>query len=121
MADRPGSTAENMAQVIAKAMNVPTYRERFMALAGGTIEQKYLRNAFDFDGWPALLFRGAGFNHACRPNVVFATTKRRTMVFRTARDVKKGEELCDSYTTACRSKTDAHRRLWSQYGFVCDC
>lgn len=123
---RPGSTLKNMDFLIKLALTVDP--DAFMKLAprSGSIknqyEDKYKRNAFMFAGYPAILFKGAVFNHSCTPNVHFEPNADKTqMIFTTTRDILAGEELCDSYTTQCISIGAAHARLKSQYGFTCDC
>ena len=120
---RTGSTEKNAAYLIKTAM--ATCPDAFMALAPRSVDDvwlKYKRNAFTFAGYPALLFNGAVFNHACDPNVKFAVNKDKTqMIFTAMRDIAAGEELCDSYTTKATCIADAHARLKSQYGFQCTC
>ena len=83
------------------------------------VQLKYKRNAFFINGFATILFLGAKLNHSCDHNVVFTAIELKgepVIVFKTVRDVKVGEELCDNYLL---NDVD-HDRLLSQYGFTCD-
>lgn len=120
---RPGSTQKNMMALIRLGMDVcPAAFMKLAPRSSDDLVLKFKRNAFNFAGYPALLFHGAVFNHSCKANVHFAPNNMKTqMIFTTTRDIEVGEELCDSYTTQCKSTEVAHSRLKSQYGFVCCC
>ena len=83
---------------------------------------KYMRNAFGSAQGPALLFQGAMFNHSCSPNTLFSMQKG-AFVFRTCRDVPKGQQLFDRYGHGHKDECDTayHQRLFAQYGFRCKC
>lgn len=85
---------------------------------------KYSRNAFGYyiknRRVPVILFHGAIFNHSCVPNVIFFA-KDNKMYFVTTRDIKKGEEICDSYIDLALNKSERQNRLLNQYGFLCQC
>lgn len=82
---------------------------------------KYICNAFNFfDKGPAILLTGSIFNHSCNPNIIFGK-KNDIMCFFTIRDIKKDEELCNSYTNIFKSTKYRKLHLLSQYGFECDC
>ena len=61
-------------------------------------------------------------NHSCDPNVVIEHRTCATAVAVAKRDIKAGEELCNSYidleeANHLAARTDALRH----YNFVCDC
>ena len=104
-------------------------KDRFMNLAPrdyegqDLYELKFKRNAFNYNGYAAILFEGAKFNHSCDHNVIFEPTYEKGvnyMVFKTVRDVEAGEELCDNYLLSDK-KGKSHQRLKEQYGFICTC
>jgi len=83
---------------------------------------KYIFNAFEgnMDG-PLTLPLVARFNHSCNPNVKFKfDNKTKLMSVQTIRNIKKGEELFDSYL---ENKSIINHRdyLYNHYGFYCDC
>ena len=90
--------------------------------------EKYKRNAFNLNNLydingiiiPGILLNGAIFNHSCDPNISF-TYSNSKMYFFTNRDIKKGEELCDSYIDISMSCTDRQLALDKRYGFICNC
>ena len=43
------------------------------------------------------------------------------MVFVASRDIKIGEEICDTYIDLFLNKKDRQTRLLNQYGFNCEC
>lgn len=80
---------------------------------------KYLRNGFGTEE-PIILFKGAMMNHSCIPNVIFIQ-EGNIMYFVTARDIQRGEEICDTYLDITLNKKDRQKRLLDQYGFICRC
>ncbi|KAF2265479.1 SET domain-containing protein [Lojkania enalia] len=74
---------------------------------------------FGYGCWPSASY----FNHSCGPNV----EKRRVgraWEFRTAQEVKAGEELCITYLSGEERKLSRGRRgvvLRANWGFVCGC
>lgn len=81
---------------------------------------KYMCNAFEFNDLPVILFNGTMLNHSCLPNIMFGPDGE-YMVFEAYREIKKGEELCDSYVDISESRNKRKARLKSQYGFDCVC
>jgi hypothetical protein len=81
---------------------------------------KYMCNAFEFNDLPVILFNGTLLNHSCLPNVIFGRCGD-YMIFETIRDIKKGEELCDSYIDITESRGKRKKHLKLQYGFDCQC
>ena len=78
-------------------------------------------NAFDFGKYgPAILFNGALLNHSCDPNVIFKQ-ENKYMIFKTIKDINKGEELCNNYIDITLPKKRRLSILKSQYGFTCTC
>ncbi len=87
--------------------------------------EKYKRNAFNLDNTevtisPGILLNGAIFNHSCDPNVSF-TYSNSKMYFFANRDIKKGEELCDSYIGISMNSRRRTSLLKQRYGFNCNC
>lgn len=87
--------------------------------------EKYKRNAFNLDNTesiiiPGILLNGAIFNHSCDPNVSF-TYSNSKMYFFANRDIKKGEELCDSYVNISMNSEKRTMLLKQRYGFDCNC
>jgi hypothetical protein len=87
--------------------------------------EKYKRNAFNLDNIestinPGILVNGAIFNHNCDPNVSF-TCEDSKMYFFSNRDIKKGEELCDSYVDVSLCSKKRRAMLKERYDFVCNC
>ena len=86
---------------------------------------KYLRNAFNFGkNKYCMLFLGCKLNHDCSPNTEFYK-KNNVMVFETITNIKKGQEITDSYTSSdiYENMNDKQRKtkLFQQYGFICEC
>jgi hypothetical protein len=82
---------------------------------------KYICNAFDFgtEG-PIILSTGTLLNHSCNPNVTFKK-ENGFMVFKTCRNIKAGEELCDNYINVTLPITERKSMLKKRYGFECEC
>jgi len=96
----------------------PTIEHRLML-------EKYRRNTFNADNnnkklIPVILINGSLFNHSCYPNVSFHFHNN-CMYFFTNRDVKKGEELTDSYVDLTLSTKERKQYLYTNYGFTCCC
>lgn len=83
--------------------------------------QKYMCNAFKFgDRGPAILFNGTILNHSCIPNTIYGVQDNE-MHFMTVREIKKGEEITDSYINIKSNHKKRVKRLKKQYGFMCRC
>lgn len=86
---------------------------------------KYVRNAFNFRDKPSILFIGRMLNHSCNPNTVFKPYDNdhygNKMVFICCRNIKKGEEITDSYVDIKYDINKRKKRLKEQYGFDCEC
>lgn len=67
-----------------------------------------------------ILLNGSIFNHSCDPNVLFGNNGDET-IFITIRDIKKGEELCNSYISIYLDREKRQKTLLNQYGFICKC
>jgi len=83
---------------------------------------KYLYNAFEgYDYGPLTLPMIAKINHSCNPNVYFTFDKKSgCMYLKTKRNIKKNEEIFDSYLE--NKKIKNHKTyLKEHYGFSCDC
>jgi len=81
---------------------------------------KYKRNAFRFDGNPAILFYATKMNHSCSPNVKYYRSGNK-MVFETTKDIQSNEEIFDSYIPTFFSKKERKELLLRRYGFDCNC
>lgn len=81
---------------------------------------KFYSNAFGFVLEPIFLEYGVIFNHSCEPNVEF-TCHESVMVFKTIRDVEKGEELYISYIDTEDDFESRKYELQNRYGFICRC
>ncbi|AYV76389.1 MAG: hypothetical protein Terrestrivirus6_15 [Terrestrivirus sp.] len=86
---------------------------------------KYLYNAFSmYKHGPTILILGAKLNHNCNPNTRFYP-ENDTMIFETVRNIKKGEEITDTYIkeTDLNTMGTKQRReyLFNHYCFVCKC
>jgi len=86
---------------------------------------KYVRNAFNFGkNRYCMLFLGCKLNHDCNPNTEFYK-KNDVMVFKALTNIKKGEEITDTYTSseAYNGMSDKLRKtkILQQYGFLCEC
>lgn len=86
---------------------------------------KFLRNAFNFGkNRYCMLFLGCKLNHDCNPNTEFYK-KNNVMVFEAITNIKKGQEITDSYTSSeiYNDMPDKQRKikLFNQYGFDCQC
>jgi len=62
------------------------------------------------------------FNHSCTPNTTRANVGHATLVVATA-DIKKGEEISDSYSMLFQDKLLTMRQNWlaEHYRFTCNC
>ena len=83
---------------------------------------KYIFNAFEgYDFGPLTLPIIAKINHSCQPNVKFKFNRNTgSMHLSAIRDIKKGEELFDSYLE--NKKINTHKEyLREHYGFICNC
>lgn len=83
---------------------------------------KYIFNAFEgYDFGPLTLPIIAKINHSCQPNVKFNFNRETgSMYLYAKRDIKKGEELFNSYLE--NKKIESHKEyLQEHYGFVCNC
>lgn len=86
---------------------------------------KYLRNAFNFGkNRYCMLFLGCKLNHDCNPNTEFYK-KNNVMVFEAITNIKKGQEITDSYASSkiYNNMPDKQKKLklFQQYGFDCQC
>ena len=81
---------------------------------------KYMCNAFDYMNKPAFLFTGTLLNHSCLPNTIFIPVNGK-VIFISARNIKKNEEITDNYVNLLDNKTVRNKRLFEQYGFKCIC
>lgn len=87
---------------------------------------KYISNAFDFfDDGPVILLTGSTFNHSCSPNIIFGKSVKDKnnpkMIFKTIKDICKGEELCNSYVDIFKNYKTRSMNIKKRYGFVCTC
>ena len=84
---------------------------------------KYIFNAFEgFKYGPLTLPMIAKFNHSCTPNIIFNfDTKTGYMVVKATRNIKKGEELFNSYLNNKNLKNNHMEYLYEHYGFNCEC
>lgn len=83
---------------------------------------KYIFNAFEgYDFGPLTLPIIAKINHSCQPNVKFKFNRNTgSMHLFAIRDIKKGEEIFDSYLE--NKKINVHKEyLREHYGFICNC
>jgi hypothetical protein len=83
---------------------------------------KHLFNSFEGNDYgPLYLPLIAKLNHSCNPNTSFAFNKETgQMILITTRDIKKGEEIVDSYL--CNKSIQDHKSyLLEHYGFQCEC
>jgi hypothetical protein len=83
---------------------------------------KYIFNAFEgYDYGPLTLPIIAKINHSCEPNVKFRFNRDTgSMHLFAIRDIKKGEEILDSYLE--NKKIKSHKEyLREHYGFICKC
>ena len=83
---------------------------------------KYIFNAFEgYDYGPLTLPIIAKINHSCKPNVKFRFNRDTgSMHLYAIRDIKKGEEIFDSYLE--NKKINVHKEyLQEHYGFICNC
>ena len=63
----------------------------------------------------------ARFNHDCAPNVAQTWNESiEALTMHAIRDVKAGEELCDTYVPLCQPSTSRQAELRA-YGFECKC
>jgi hypothetical protein len=83
---------------------------------------KILYNAFDMNGFSAILPIGAKMNHSCKPNVYFYQ-KNNMMYFEALTDIKSGDELCYSYLRNYKfiNQKDKQTYLFNHYNFYCKC
>jgi hypothetical protein len=83
---------------------------------------KYIFNSFEgHEFGPLTLPNIAKLNHSCNPNVKFKFNKNnRFMYVKSIRNIKKGEEIFDSYLE--NKKITEHKSyLRNHYGFICQC
>jgi hypothetical protein len=83
---------------------------------------KHLFNSFEGNEFgPLYLPLIAKLNHSCNPNTTFVLNKDNgQMILITTRDIKKDEEITDSYL--CNKLIQEHKSyLQEHYGFQCDC
>jgi SET domain-containing protein len=83
---------------------------------------KILYNAFDMNGYSAILPIGSKMNHSCKPNVYFYQ-KNNMMYFEALIDIKSGDELCYSYLRNYKfiNQKDKQTYLFNHYNFYCKC
>jgi hypothetical protein len=83
---------------------------------------KYIFNSFEgYEYGPLTLPNIAKLNHCCNPNVKFTFNKNdKHMYVRSTINIKKGEEIFDSYL---ENKNFKNHKIYLQnhYGFACDC
>lgn len=85
---------------------------------------KYIFNAFEGNKYgPLTLPLTAKFNHSCNSNITFNFDKiTGTMIIKTTKFIKRGEELYDSYLMNKNIRNESHKEyLFDHYGFYCDC
>ena len=83
---------------------------------------KHLFNSFEGNDYgPLYLPLIAKLNHSCNPNTSFVFNRETGQMILTAtRDIKKGEEITDSYL--CNKSIPDHKSyLLEHYGFQCEC
>lgn len=83
---------------------------------------KYIFNTFEGNRYgPLTLPKTAKINHSCKPNVEFKfNEKSGQMITFAIRDIKRGEEIFDSYLM--NKSIKSHKEyLYDHYGFYCDC
>lgn len=81
---------------------------------------KLMRNWFSLGDRPGILFTGTRMNHSCNPNVRYSMDGDH-MVFRTARPIRKNEEIFDSYISGELPYAERQAELQRRYGFQCGC
>jgi hypothetical protein len=87
---------------------------------------KFIYNAFALgDKGAAINVIAARFNHSCEPNVQFTPIYKDgcfVIVFKALKDIKKGEELFNSYLQDRDMRyIDRMEYLKIHYGFMCSC
>jgi len=111
--------------MIKSIHNIIKSNKEFNSYDKNTIElifAKYIFNAFEgYDYGPLTLPIIAKINHSCKPNVKFKFNRDTgTMQLFAIRDIKKGEEIYDSYLE--NKKIKSHKEyLQEHYGFNCKC
>ena len=83
---------------------------------------KYIYNAFEGNDYgPLTLPYIAKLNHSCMPNVKFEFNRSNCCMYVISiRNIKKGEEIVDSYLENKNIKNHKNY-LYEHYGFSCDC
>lgn len=105
--------------------NTPKFKNFFDNLSNSEIEYYYAKYIFNtFEGGrygPLTLPLTAKLNHSCKPNVEFRfDEKTGQMITYAISDIRKGEEIFDSYLT--KKIIKSHKEyLEEHYGFSCNC
>lgn len=83
---------------------------------------KYIYNAFEGNDYgPLTLPCIARLNHSCKPNVKFTFNRDNCCMYvNSIRNIKKGEEIFDSYLENKNIKNHT-TYLYEHYGFNCEC
>lgn len=107
---------------------LPNYIQEFFSQLTWTPQRlrllvaKFHRNAFTYNSQQcAILIQGAMFNHSCNNNLDFHEDNRGCFVFKTNRNIMKGEELCVTYIETNVSRNKRMHTLQYNYGFQCSC
>jgi SET domain len=107
---------------------LPNYIQEFFSQLTWTPQRlrllvsKFHRNAFTYSSQQcAILIDGAMFNHSCNNNLDFNEDSRGNFVFKTNRNIMKGEELCITYIETNVSRNKRMHTLQYNYGFQCSC
>jgi len=87
---------------------------------GVILFHKIKRNAFNFNNRTAILFFATKFNHSCSPHLTYSPNGE-YMEFTCLKDIRKGEEVFDSYINYNMPYADRRERLKRVYGFDCNC
>lgn len=108
--------------IITAVQTLPQYMQHgFLHMSKNKLRlyvAKFYRNAFNYTSPPCvLLAEGSLLNHSCDNNVDFEIDKNGCFIFTSNREIHVGDEICDSYLSARKSK----ECLLYQYGFKCLC
>lgn len=81
---------------------------------------KYETNRFEYENvLGCLVYFGSFFNHSCEPNLTYSQFEG-TLIFKTTRDVKCGEEITVTYIDIGNTYEKRKRQL-GQWGILCVC
>jgi hypothetical protein len=108
----------------------PSDRSAFLALSSSPVHKSwgsygriYRTNAFNNAGDESGFFPlTARMNHSCAPRVSKEFDVEHQVRHVVAlKDIKKGQELTDSYCDLLQDRASRQAALKAMYGFVCDC